>query len=655
MHGDAFDTASWPWEHERVRILPVLHGRLEFARAVLAHLDAIDPQVVVVEVPRLVGSPWLDAVRRLPAIHALRIDIDRETRWLVVEPTDAAVEAARWCEARGRQVVAADLLVSDYPDRRELFPDPAVMLSLGYARYVEKCTEAPTGSVAAAADPLRERALAAAALEASARGARVAVVCGLAHARSILEEVRRGCATPLFREPSPQVGVVPVESASLGEVLAEMPFIAACWERARTAGTPCAYESPAGKVRPRARVLSFPGTPARARDETPAVDRDLEIEERDKNRGDDLLARPRLLYRLVQHAERFARETSGSEPTLAERRVLHRYANALAAISGRVCPDLYEMVVAARGAVDDSFARDLLRVATLWPWASERPGSVRLSASDVGNDSRLVTLRPRIDRISRRPSLAQALRRFAESPDGQQGICSHVPEDIVIEGLGAQLQRQGGTRASRAGTQVVPFTASLLDGIDARETLRRYIVDGRPWVKEEIAVRAKVGAVVVIFDEDDDDDEGASERFPWCQVWHGEHQNESDMAFYATDPAPGLVAPGIHRTEYGGLLMIWPPLGLGDIWSDPAYAFCVGKYERLLVAALDYTEQPLVVYVAPRPPRTRLLALAGRLGKRVVHVPPGTLSRDVLRRVRTFHVLADKRLRPIAEALIDPP
>ncbi|NJN65125.1 MAG: hypothetical protein HC882_09795, partial [Acidobacteria bacterium] len=52
--------------------------------------------------------------------------------------------------------------------------------------------------------------------------------------------------------------------------------------------------------------------------------------------------------------------------------------------------------------------------------------------------------------------------------------------------------------------------------------------------------------------------------------------------------------------------------------------------------------------------RNSLLALAGRLGRRVVHVPPGTLSRDLMRRVRTFHVLADKRLRPIAEALIDP-
>lgn len=654
MHNDAFDTASWPWEHERVRILPVLHGRLEFARAVLAHLEVFDPEVVVVEVPRLVASPWLDAVRRLPAIHALRIDVERESRWLVVEPTDAAVEAARWCLAKGRPVVAADLFVSDYPERREPFPDPAVVLALGYAHYVEKCADAPAFA-AAPADPLRERALAAAALEASARGSRVAVVCGLAHARSVLREVRTGCATPLFRERTPQVSVVPVDAASLGEVLSEMPFVAACWERARETRPPCAYESPAGKDRPRARVLSFPGTPAGRRDETPAIDRDLEIEERDKRRGDDLLSRPRLLYRLVQHAERFARETSGTEPTLAERRVLHRYANALAALAGRVCPDLYEMVVAARGAVDDSFARDLLRVATLWPWADARPGSVTLSASDVGHDTRLITLRPRIDRISRRPSLARALRRFAESPDGPQGICSHVPEDIVIEGLGAQLQRQGGARASRAGTQVVPFTASLLDGLDARETLRRYIVDGRPWVKEEIAVRAKVGAVVIVFDEDDDGDDGASERFPWCQVWHGEHQNESDMAFYATDPAPGLVAPGIHRTEYGGLLMIWPPLGLGDIWSDPAYAFCVGKYERLLVAALDYTEQPLVVYVAPRPPRTRLLSLAARLGRRVVHVPPGTLSRDLLRRVRTFHVLADKRLRPIAEALIDPP
>ena len=35
----------------------------------------------------------------------------------------------------------------------------------------------------------------------------------------------------------------------------------------------------------------------------------------------------------------------------------------------------------------------------------------------------------------------------------------------------------------------------------------------------------------MIFDEDRDDD-----KYPYLTTWLGEHQNESDMAFYSTDP-----------------------------------------------------------------------------------------------------------------------
>jgi hypothetical protein len=40
------------------------------------------------------------------------------------------------------------------------------------------------------------------------------------------------------------------------------------------------------------------------------------------------------------------------------------------------------------------------------------------------------------------------------------------------------------------------------------------------------------------------------------------------------------------------------------------------------------------------------------MGRRVVHVPPGVLSRDRLRRLRQFHVLAGPHLRPLADELL---
>ena len=77
-------------------------------------------------------------------------------------------------------------------------------------------------------------------------------------------------------------------------------------------------------------------------------------------------------------------------------------------------------------------------------------------------------------------------------------------------------------------------------------------------------------------------------------TWLGEHQNESDMAFYSTFPFDHLVGPGIGRAEYGGFLMTLPPRSLMDVWTDADYEFAQNKPERLLMAALErHKEYPL--------------------------------------------------------------
>ena len=53
-----------------------------------------------------------------------------------------------------------------------------------------------------------------------------------------------------------------------------------------------------------------------------------------------------------------------------------------------------------------------------------------------------------------------------------------------------------------------------------------------------VTLEQEVGAVVVIFEEDES-------RYPWCMTWLGEHSQESDMAFYSTNPYDQPVGPGI--------------------------------------------------------------------------------------------------------------
>ena len=100
--------------------------------------------------------------------------------------------------------------------------------------------------------------------------------------------------------------------------------------------------------------------------------------------------------------------------------------------------------------------------------------------------------------------------------------------------------------------RVEPFTTSILDGIDLRETIRKWY-EKRIYVRHFQKIHGEVGSVVVIFDEDRDN------RYSYMTTWLGENQNESDMAFYSTFPFDNLVGPGIGRGEYGGFLMSLPP------------------------------------------------------------------------------------------------
>jgi len=226
---------------------------------------------------------------------------------------------------------------------------------------------------------------------------------------------------------------------------------------------------------------------------------------------------------------------------------------------------------------------------------------------------------------------------WATKLDGNS-ICSYPPEDLVIEDYGRFLKKKGKGILSEEHTHTEPFTTSLLDGIDLRETIRNWH-EGKIYVRQFQKVAGEVGSVIVIFDEDRDN------RYYYMTTWLGEHQNESDMAFYSTFPFDNLVGPGIGRGEYGGFLMSLPARRMFDVWQDPDYDFAESKPERLLLAGLDYSLERFVVYVAAKPPRSVFRGIAARFGRTIIYIPIGQLSPVALKKVRVVHVLDgyDKR------------
>ena len=310
-------------------------------------------------------------------------------------------------------------------------------------------------------------------------------------------------------------------------------------------------------------------------------------------------------------------------------------------------PDLFQLLATARGCIDDNFAYAFFRLATCYPWQEEQSdlATIRISPEEIWGGSIKIRFRPRQKR-HKGLSRLEFLKRKRERRPGEwlegfddPSICSYPPEDLAIENYGDFLKRKGSLQLSEELTRSERFTSSMLDGIDMRETMRN-IHEGSIYVREQQRAKGGVGCVVVIFDED-----RGNSRYSYSMTWLGEHDQESDMAFYATDPAENIVGPGICRCEYGGFMLSYPPRRMFDVWSDDDYRGAMTKAEILLMAALDYSQEKHIVYVAARAPRSIFRQMAARLERKIIYIPLASLSPLKLKRIKVLHILAGKDKR----------
>jgi hypothetical protein len=76
------------------------------------------------------------------------------------------------------------------------------------------------------------------------------------------------------------------------------------------------------------------------------------------------------------------------------------------------------------------------------------------------------------------------------------------------------------------------------------------------------------------------------------------------------------------------------------------------RSEVLLMAALDYSIEKHMVYVAAKPPRSIFKQMAARLDRKIVYIPLGSLSPHKLKQLRILHILSGKDKRDIAKDYI---
>lgn len=330
----------------------------------------------------------------------------------------------------------------------------------------------------------------------------------------------------------------------------------------------------------------------------------------------------------------------------------------MAVQQGRLTPDLLDIVTAAKGVFGNAFAANVLESARFYPFFD--PLEAEDDLLEVGRDHihepggdepvpafNLLEDEPKAwktVRLKKEPD-REKQRRYRYSWD-PRGMCSHTPEDERIEGFNRAVRRRSRDMDVMGFARTEKMATSLKDGIDIRETLRNWTTGGI-YVKEAPPAKGKVDTVVILFDEDHDD------RYPSHTTWYAEHQEESTLTFFATDPLSKMIGPGIAESEYGGLSLLFPPRPVGNVFDLPLEEYGLESLsERLVYGALLNSREKSVAYVSFRKPGLRMKRMAAGFRRRLVWVPMSAFSAETLRKLRKFHILNGKQVRAWASRFI---
>jgi|WetSurMetagenome_2_1015567.scaffolds.fasta_scaffold00008_15 hypothetical protein len=602
-------------------MVPYAHGRLAFTQHVRDVCLRAKFDCIAVDLPYCLQEFLLDAVHDLPYISAVvGCDGDGIAYFAAADPCDAAIEALR--QSRQNHVPCHCVGGPALSGRSFLppLPDDFALSSLGFDAYVSLCVLAVNASLfpdgkGPELQPEAEASCIYTAqrlLELSSRYKNVLSLVHLGHFSRVLHHFRREQTWNFAFDDAREYSLCRefVNPDHLYFALGELPFITGRFERER-------YDP----FSPRINVLEcIKGLFTETRDDWS--------------------------------------ESSGGQPSLSPGRIQRglSFLRNLSLQDGRFIPNLPDIVTAAKGVGGNSFALKILANAKYYPYLPfelEAPllslgidkvhlpseDAPRLSVNllrDVSLAWRTLPLRPDPSR------LASRRYRFAWNP---LSSCSHVPEDERIERFNAHLRAKTHKIMAEDGAVSEKFTVSVKDGIDIRETMRNWFT-GDVYVRELPPSRGKVDTVVIIFDAEHD------EKYPHCATWYAEHVEESTLTFYATDPLADLIGPGIARSYYGGLSLLFPPRMIPDVFSLPGLSDLRTRAEVLTYGGLLFSREKTVAYVAAKKPGVRLCGLARKLGKRLLWLPLSAFSTETLYKLRKFHVLNGKTVRGWAARFI---
>lgn len=591
-------------------VFPILHGSAACTLALRRHLQENRYAHLALGWPRCFASELRELCAELPVIHALVVEAGDTRAYLPIDPCDPSIEAVRQALADRRLQVHC-LAPDQMPAPRDAagLPDPWALEGLDVRAWF--MAHLPFLSTRPAPEtPQWFAHLALAARDLAATGPTL-LICHMTEYAALHAALQRpvNAALPPLPAAEPlRLQSYPLKARQLAFALQEIPFYAAYFER---------------------------------------------------NRMDPLAQLPtgNELVKSLLIAIRDQMEKDGAALRIPTGRLATclRYLRRLEIQEQALSPSLYQLAIATKGTLGDDFAARLIRYAQSYPYQTDGgtvltvyPDATRLPWDSAAVPSRnLLRDTPLYWRklALRRPPDGNEMRRYQKAWKPHEA-CSHVPEDIRLERFNQDARRAAlrlhlGKRRSSE-----PFSASLQDGIDLRETLRHWH-ENRLYVKNEPPLQGRIDTTVFIFDTEHDG------RYPYQCTWYAEHDQESTLSFYSTDPQADLIGPGIGRGRYGGFSLVFPPVHFPDIFQTPIpMPADLRLHERLTYGSMLFAQHSLVAYVAAQPPGLRLQGLAKRLGKKLIHVPLNFFGGDSAEKLRTFHMLNGKEIRSIARRFI---
>ena len=223
------------FEWGNVRLVPIVHNRVEFALEVRRQFASFDPEMVAIEYPPTIGERITEGVKRLPLLSVVYYEEDDHTFiYLPLEPTDGQIEATRLALAKNLPIHFIDRDTEAYPIDRTPMPDPYSIKRIGYWQYCYSYLKTYPEGLNALQDQLRERTMAYHLQRLDREGKRVLFVGGLAHLPGLLRFLDEPQVQVIGRRSRDGVMLAHLHKESSREIMTEYPFLAALYERFRS-------------------------------------------------------------------------------------------------------------------------------------------------------------------------------------------------------------------------------------------------------------------------------------------------------------------------------------------------------------------------------------------------------------------------------------